>query len=134
MAAPAAAAAGQQFLPSMLAVAEQYPDLKTSESFVLLLAKIADTESVILEMRMEYNRAVLNYNQIVTSIPGLAFAYIFRVVEHAMESPAESDPARDMPWALAVPAMALSLIAIALGVASSWLLDLLGPVPPGAGP
>jgi len=74
------------------------------------------------------------YAAVILSGGLLAFAYIFRVVEHAMESPAESDPVRDMPWALAVPAMALSLIAIALGLTSSWPLDLLGPMPPGGGP
>lgn len=64
----------------------------------------------------------------------LAFAYVFRVLERAMTAPAASDPPVATPWGLAVPAMALSLVAIALGVASAWPLALLGPLLPGGGP
>ena len=64
----------------------------------------------------------------------LACAYIFRVIEACMEAPEDGETRPHTSWGLALPALALSLAAIGLGLVSSWPLGLLGAAPPGAGP
>jgi LemA protein len=64
-------------LSKLLAIAEQYPDLKSSEPFQLLMSKIADAETTIWQKRIEYNNIVDRYNSIVTSFPGFAYAFLF---------------------------------------------------------
>ena len=78
---PEAAEVDRELLSKLLAIAEQYPDLKTSESFQLLMSKIADAETIILEKRIEYNDAVNRYNTVVTSFPGFMYAPLFRFKE-----------------------------------------------------
>lgn len=63
--------------PSMLALAEQYPDLKTSGPFQTLMTEVSDTENRVAEAKKDYNKAAEVYNQYISIVPGKVFAYIF---------------------------------------------------------
>ena len=68
-----------ELLSKLFAIAENYPDIKTGEPFVLLMTKIADAEMEILNKRVEYNKKVLNFNIRVSSLPAVVLAYIFKI-------------------------------------------------------
>ena len=55
---------------SLLAVAENYPDLKASANFQQLQADLADTENRISYARMSYNDCVMMYNNAIQTFPG----------------------------------------------------------------
>ncbi|MBN9350575.1 MAG: LemA family protein [Chitinophagaceae bacterium] len=67
----------------LLAVAENYPDLKTTGAFSDFQAQIEGTENRINVARQDYNNAVRNYNIKVKSFPGNIFAGIFGFHEGA---------------------------------------------------
>ena len=55
---------------SLLAVAENYPDLKASANFQQLQGELADTENRISYARMSYNDCVMMYNDAIQTFPG----------------------------------------------------------------
>ncbi len=55
---------------SLLAVAENYPDLKASANFQQLQAELADTENRLSYARMSYNDVVMDYNDAIQTFPG----------------------------------------------------------------
>jgi LemA protein len=61
-------------LKSLFAVAENYPVLKASQNFKLLQEQLEGIENKIAYARQYYNSSVLNYNNIITTIPGTWFA------------------------------------------------------------
>lgn len=61
-------------LKSLFAVAENYPVLKASENFKLLQEQLEGIENKIAYARQYYNSSVLNYNNIITTVPGTWFA------------------------------------------------------------
>lgn len=58
-------------------VAEQYPDLRADQTFILLQEQLADTESRIAEGRAEYNDAVREYNASIQGFPANITAAVF---------------------------------------------------------
>ena len=56
-------------LKSLFAVAENYPDLKASESFVELQRELRDTEDKIQASRRFYNTNVMKVNTTIQSFP-----------------------------------------------------------------
>ena len=74
----AAMEGNQGLLSKLLAVGEQYPDLKSSEPFQLLMSKVADVETTIWEKRIEHNIIANRYNSMISSFPGFAYALVFR--------------------------------------------------------
>ncbi|MBR7166309.1 MAG: LemA family protein [Bacteroidaceae bacterium] len=64
-------------LSRLLAISENYPDLKASENFSELQAQIEGTENRINEARKRYNAAVKEYNITVRRFPGNIVASIF---------------------------------------------------------
>lgn len=67
-----AAAANAGFnasLGRLLAIAENYPQLKADKNFMALQDEIAGSENRINYARVEYNNAVKDYNQTVRSFP-----------------------------------------------------------------
>lgn len=64
-------------LSRLLAVAENYPDLKANEQFSELQAQLEGTENRINVARMDYNNVVKDYNVSVRSFPGNIFAMMF---------------------------------------------------------
>jgi len=61
-------------LGRLLAIAEQYPDLKANQQFARLSDELAGTENRIAVERMRYNDAVREYNAYIQSFPTLIYA------------------------------------------------------------
>lgn len=61
----------------LMAVAEQYPDLKTTQQFQGFQTQIEGTENRINVARQDYNAAVQSYNLSVKTMPRAIFAGIF---------------------------------------------------------
>ena len=61
----------------LLAVAEDYPDLKASGQFLNLQRNLTEVESQISASRRAYNAAVTEWNTSVESFPGNLFASMF---------------------------------------------------------
>jgi LemA protein len=61
----------------LMAVAEAYPDLKTTQSFQDFQTQIEGTENRINTARIDYNKAVQAYNLKVKTFPNNIFAGIF---------------------------------------------------------
>lgn len=71
-------------LGRLLAVSEQYPQLRASENFQRLQSELSDIEDRIAYARQFYNRTVLAYNNRVATFPSavLATAFGFRPREY----------------------------------------------------
>lgn len=65
----------------LMAVAEAYPDLKTTKSFQDFQTQIEGTENRINIARQDYNASVNNYNLKVKTFPNNFFAGIFNFHE-----------------------------------------------------
>lgn len=64
-------------LGRLLAVAENYPDLKTSQNFLDLQKQLEGTENRIKVSRNDFNTAVQEFNSTVRRFPNLIFASMF---------------------------------------------------------
>jgi len=64
-------------LKSLFAVAENYPELKASQNFLMLQEELSGIENKIAYARQHYNDTVLVFNNLVTTIPGSIFAGFF---------------------------------------------------------
>ena len=64
-------------LGKLIAVSENYPELKANENFKELQAQLEGTENRIQKSRKEYNDAVQDYNVGVRRFPGNLVANIF---------------------------------------------------------
>jgi LemA protein len=71
-------------LGRLIAVAENYPQLKATEAYRDLMAQLEGTENRINFSRNEFNDAVQNYNVKVTNFPGNMFAGIFGFKQRPM--------------------------------------------------
>ena len=83
---PAEAAAANAGLTSalgrLLAIAENYPNLKANENFIRLQDELAGTENRIAVERMRYNDAVRLFNTAITRFPARVFAAMLGFKEH----------------------------------------------------
>ena len=87
------AAANQQSsaLARLLAIAENYPQLKANESFNRLMDELAGTENRVAVERMRYNERVQEYNTSRRQFPALVTAKLFSFKEYPFfEAPAEA--------------------------------------------
>jgi LemA protein len=64
-------------LRQLLAVAENYPDLKANQNFLALQAELANTEDRLQTSRRFYNANVRQYNQRVQQFPSTIVARTF---------------------------------------------------------
>ena len=64
-------------LSRLIAVSENYPDLKASENFRDLQSQLEGTENRISVARRDYIEAVQKYNTNIRTFPGLIWARIF---------------------------------------------------------
>ncbi|HCY18059.1 MAG: hypothetical protein UR62_C0017G0021 [Candidatus Nomurabacteria bacterium GW2011_GWF2_35_12] len=80
-----ATAAGQveSSLARLLVIAENYPELKSSQSFRDLTVELEGTENRIAVERMKYNDLVKNLNANVKTFPNSILASIFGVAERS---------------------------------------------------
>jgi LemA protein len=86
-------AANQQSsaLARLLAVVENYPQLRSSETFARLMDELAGTENRIAVERMRYNERVQAYNTARRQFPGNITAGIFGFSEYPLyEVPPEA--------------------------------------------
>ena len=67
----------------LMAIAEAYPDLKTTKAFQDFQTQIEGTENRINVARQDYNKAVESYNLKVLRFPNNIFAIIFNFKEKA---------------------------------------------------
>ena len=75
--APIGGPAASASLAGLLAVAEQYPDLKLSVTFQSLMAAIVEVEKDLAAERLKYNEDVMAYMEFVRRFPSRIFATIF---------------------------------------------------------
>ena len=71
-------------LSRLLAISENYPQLKSNESFNRLMDELSGTENRIAVERMRYNERVQEYNTARRQFPGNITAGIFSFKEHAL--------------------------------------------------
>lgn len=64
-------------LGRLIAVAENYPQLRSSENFLSLQDELAGTENRILFSRTKYNDAIRNYNTATQKVPSNIVAGLF---------------------------------------------------------
>jgi LemA protein len=83
-------------LKSLFAVAESYPDLKASQTFLQLQQELSETEDRAAYARQYYNDSVLSYNNSVTTLPQNIFAALFgfRTREYFQAGGEERGPVR----------------------------------------
>ena len=65
-------------LHKLIAIAENYPDLKANKTFLDLQTQLAEVENQIQYARRYYNGAVRNFNTRIDSFPDLLVARCFR--------------------------------------------------------
>ena len=68
----------EKTLSKLVALAEEYPDLKATQSVQDLIKEVSNTEDRIADAKKEYNKECEVYNQYETTFPGNVFAFIFR--------------------------------------------------------
>ena len=84
-------------LSRLLAVVENYPDLKANQNFLALQAQLEGTENRIAVARRDYIEAVRVYNTSLRTLPSMIWAWIwftgnepfqnFTIAEDKMEAP-----------------------------------------------
>ncbi len=86
-------AALQQMSARLIAVAEQYPDLKANQNYQQTMADIKQYEENVRLSRMTFNDTVTKYNNQVRMFPGSVVAGIlgFPKREYLADEPAKKD-------------------------------------------
>ena len=84
-------------LGRLLAVSENYPDLKSNQNFLALQSQLEGTENRIVVARRDYIGAVQNYNTELKTFPGLFWAATFfrankPMAEFAADAAAQAPP------------------------------------------
>ena len=64
-------------LKKLIAVAEDYPDLKANENFLELQAELVETENYLQFARRYYNGSVRDYNTMTETVPSNIVASLF---------------------------------------------------------
>jgi len=83
-------------LKSIFAVAENYPDLKANQNFLLLQEELVGIENKIAYARQRYNRTVLDLNNAIQQFPTNLIAQFFRFqIREFFE--VESENVREVP-------------------------------------
>jgi LemA protein len=82
-------------LSRLLAVAENYPDLKANQNFLDLQSQLEGTENRINVARQKFNEIAKSYNTAIKQLPTVIFAGMFGFTERpyfAAEAGAEKAP------------------------------------------
>jgi LemA protein len=86
-------------LSRLLAVVENYPDLKATQNFRDLQAQLEGTENRIKVARNDFNEAVQGYNSTIRRFPNTLFAGMFHFqVKGYFQSDAGADKAPDVKF------------------------------------
>ena len=67
----------QHALKSILAIAENYPQLRANENFLHLQQELAAIEDKVAYARQHYNDSILGYNNLCKRFPGVMFASLY---------------------------------------------------------
>jgi LemA protein len=78
-------------LRTVFAVAEAYPDLKANQNFIQLQTELADLEDKIAYSRQFYNDTALEFNNSITTVPGVFFAGPMQKTKKSMFEASEGD-------------------------------------------
>jgi LemA protein len=79
-------------LGRLLAISENYPDLKSNQNFLALQSQIEGSENRIEIARRDYNEAVRDYNTELRTFPGVIWAHtLYSASKPAQEFAAASD-------------------------------------------
>ena len=78
-------------LKSIFALAENYPQLRASETFLQLQQELTTIEEKIAYARQFYNDGILSYNNACTTFPGKLFASIYSRKEKEFLKIAEAE-------------------------------------------
>jgi LemA protein len=84
-------------LGHLLAITENYPDLKSNENFLTLQSQLEGTENRIAVARRDYNEAVRVYNTDLHTFPGVIWAGTLYKAEKPMQEFAASEAAQAAP-------------------------------------
>lgn len=76
------AASLSKLMSSLVAVAEQYPDLKANQSFEQLMKDWTVTEDRIADSREAYIQAIKTYNHEVRSFPSDIYGFLYGMKRH----------------------------------------------------
>lgn len=66
-----------KLVPSLYAVSESYPELKSNQSFLKLMEDIKNIEEKIAYARTRYNKTVTEYNTAIQTFPSVILAGMF---------------------------------------------------------
>jgi LemA protein len=86
----------QSGLQRIIALAENYPDLKANENFLNLQNELVETENYLQFARRYYNGSVRDYNTLTETVPSNMIAVWFRF-EQATFFQKTSDEAANVP-------------------------------------
>ena len=84
-------------LARLLAISENYPDLKSNQNFLALQSQLEGTENRIAVARHDYIEAVRQYNTELRTFPGRIWASIFYASNKPMEEFTIADSAKASP-------------------------------------
>ena len=84
-------------LGRLLAVSENYPDLKSNQNFLALQSQLEGTENRIAVARRDYIEAVRLYNTELSTFPGRIWASVLYSSKKPMEEFTVEDSARRLP-------------------------------------
>ena len=84
-------------LGRLLAVSENYPDLKSNQNFLALQSQLEGTENRISVARRDYIEAVRAYNTELKTVPGVFWAATFFRANKPMAEFAANDNAQTPP-------------------------------------
>ena len=95
-------------LGRLMAISENYPDLKSNQNFLALQSQLEGTENRIEISRRDYNEAVRDYNTELVTVPGSLWAATFyrsykQATPFAASNAAQSAPTVSFPGATTKP-------------------------------
>lgn len=83
----------EQGVHKLIALAEQYPDLKASENFLALQRELVETEDYLQFARRYYNGSVRDFNTMIESVPSNIVASLFAFRQRPFFQKASDDVA-----------------------------------------
>jgi len=84
-------------LGRLLAITENYPDLKSNQNFLALQSQLEGTENRITVARRDYNEAVRQYNTELRTFPGVIWAATLYRAQKPAQPFAASEAAQTAP-------------------------------------
>lgn len=84
-------------LGRLLAISENYPDLKSNQNFLALQSQLEGTENRIAVARRDYIEAVRVYNTELRTVPGVIWASTFYRGNKPMQEFTVSDEIKSLP-------------------------------------